>query len=407
MDYWCGNVCGPKNGTKIPRSPTFSPDPNWNAVYAGELNVGEYPDKTTFGCCGDDYGEKYVSQFCTGYSGPAKCCKSDKNYIGIDGNCVVSCLTTTTTTSITTTTTLLSCDLTSASVTPSCAGGVSVDCEQGETIAMSGSYTGDCSAADFFQIDAISGDGLCDIQYSGGDMSGVSDSTITLIGGVVSGIWAIPSISSGCLGKTVSASASALWDGLPGSGVRIDGAESASGSFKFVGIIPCPEGEFFYKRICKSYTYAEWHSMTGSYDIGNRCCKISNTYYSCQPDNADTACCPDKNCVYNGNCYSDGSMEDVDDDGFKEKCVGGSNGEWEEFTCITSDDCVCYKKCEDGVCVDIRPGAGGCDYYDGCDSNSCDDPTLCYPNTDPLILELCEEGSFSLCHYLYDCPLYS
>jgi hypothetical protein len=58
MDYWCGNVCGPAKGVRSPRQ-SGTPDPNWNAVYAGEAGVGEYPDLTTYGCCGDDLSENY------------------------------------------------------------------------------------------------------------------------------------------------------------------------------------------------------------------------------------------------------------------------------------------------------------------------------------------------------------
>ncbi|MBM4370906.1 MAG: hypothetical protein FJ098_04585, partial [Deltaproteobacteria bacterium] len=60
MDYWCGNVCGPKLGVSNPRSPTNTPNPAWNATRAGESGVGEYPDVgSTYGCCGDDANEIY------------------------------------------------------------------------------------------------------------------------------------------------------------------------------------------------------------------------------------------------------------------------------------------------------------------------------------------------------------
>lgn len=55
MDYWCGNICGPQRGVSSPR--TGSPNPNWNAVYAGEGSVGEFPNMGTLGCCGDDANE--------------------------------------------------------------------------------------------------------------------------------------------------------------------------------------------------------------------------------------------------------------------------------------------------------------------------------------------------------------
>jgi hypothetical protein len=124
------------------------------------------------------------------------------------------------------------CSLTSVSISANCGGdGL---CSQGETITMSGTYTGDCSAADFFQIDAVSADGACNIQYNGASMRGIWDSSITLSGGTISGgSWVIPSIPSNCLGKTLSATAGALYHGgAPGTGTLINGI-SASGSFTF------------------------------------------------------------------------------------------------------------------------------------------------------------------------------
>jgi len=132
---------------------------------------------------------------------------------------------------------ILPCDLVTALVSGNCAGGSSADCEQGESITMTGSYTGDCSAADFFQIDAIDTLLTCGVQYSGGDMSGIWDSTITVAGGSVSGSWVIPAIASDCYGKTVFATAAALYDG-GASGTQIDLADSVSGSFRLVTAEP-------------------------------------------------------------------------------------------------------------------------------------------------------------------------
>jgi hypothetical protein len=112
-------------------------------------------------------------------------------------------------------------------------------CQGGETISMSGSYTGDCSAADFFQIDAKSSDGTCDIQYNEGDIHGISDSSITVYGGAVSGSWTIPSIVTECYGKTVSPAYvtdpdACLYDGgPPGTGTDI-ACSAATGSFTFI-----------------------------------------------------------------------------------------------------------------------------------------------------------------------------
>ncbi len=135
---------------------------------------------------------------------------------------------------------IVPCELTSASVTANCAGGSSTYCEQGESITMSGTYTGDCSAADFFQIDAISADLTCDIQYSGGDMSGIWDSTITVAGGSVSGSWVIPAIASDCSGKTVSATYASVKNG-GGTGTVVDDTWDVSGSFTFYTPCTCDD----------------------------------------------------------------------------------------------------------------------------------------------------------------------
>jgi hypothetical protein len=132
------------------------------------------------------------------------------------------------------------CNLVSASVAANCGGGLDpLACESGETITMSGAYSNDCSLANLFQIDANDG-GACVLEYSvpPAVMSGISDSSITLSGGTVgSAVWTIPTIAASCLDKTVSAQAAALWNGVPGSGTWLDGAETVTGSFKFAA--PC------------------------------------------------------------------------------------------------------------------------------------------------------------------------
>ena len=129
-----------------------------------------------------------------------------------------------------------SCILSSARITANCAGGSSPYCEPGEAIAMTGTYTGSgCSAADFFQIDAISSDGLCNIQFVGGDMIGINDSTISLAGGTVSGSWTVPSIGYDCSGKTITPTGAAVYDGgEPNVGDQLDYTGSVFGSARFV-----------------------------------------------------------------------------------------------------------------------------------------------------------------------------
>lgn len=65
---------------------------NTNGIYAGEINVGEYTNVSVKECCGDDSGEYYINSFCSGYSGPAKCCNSTTDKIDKNGRCVKYCL---------------------------------------------------------------------------------------------------------------------------------------------------------------------------------------------------------------------------------------------------------------------------------------------------------------------------
>ena len=61
-------------------------------IAGGESSsFGEYSTGSETLCCGDDDREKYVNQYCSGYTGGPKCCKTDKNYIDADGNCVDEC----------------------------------------------------------------------------------------------------------------------------------------------------------------------------------------------------------------------------------------------------------------------------------------------------------------------------
>ncbi len=137
---------------------------------------------------------------------------------------------TTSTTTTTTTTTIPACTISAASITPNCGGGVSSYCEEGETISMSGTISGDCSAVDFFQIDADSG---CDIQYDGGDMQGIFDATPT-IGSTISGTWTIPQVPLACQGVTVTGTGAGLYDGgPPDTGVNVAFTSSVSGSVRF------------------------------------------------------------------------------------------------------------------------------------------------------------------------------
>ncbi len=77
MDYWCGEVCGPEKGNVNPRGSVAYP--GWNSVYSGEAVVGEYPDTTTLGCCGDDETGILNGRFEVGSSSDAYDWSEDTN----------------------------------------------------------------------------------------------------------------------------------------------------------------------------------------------------------------------------------------------------------------------------------------------------------------------------------------
>ena len=179
-----------------------------------------------------------------------------------------------------------------------------------------------------------------------------------------------------------------------------------------------------FRRICKSYTSTEWNTKYPNHDI-SMCgsgCRLGETYYACEPNDADTACCPDENCVYGGICYPDGTLADVDNDGFDEICVGGSNGEWEEdeggdttttiqtttttdsgpTPCVDDNDCECYEDCRSSFCFDIRTETSGCNYYDGCNDGVCATNELCFPRGEAIV-QACKELP-DFCHALRTCP---
>jgi hypothetical protein len=60
---------------------------------------------------------------------------------------------------------------------------------------MSGTYNPltNCEIGNYFQIDAVSDDVQTLVQHDLGDISGISDGTITVSGGTISGSWTIPS----------------------------------------------------------------------------------------------------------------------------------------------------------------------------------------------------------------------
>ena len=192
-------------------------------------------DSTTvneYTCSGNNYASQQhycgsaVYGACNPSCGPGT--QSVTTYSCSGGKCISS-------TSTQPCNTVCGCSLDSATITPNCAGGLSPDCEAGERITMSGTYTDDCSLASFYQIDAKSADGLCNLQYTGGQMIGINStvSGLGISGGSFSGTWTIPIVNAACSGKTINPTAGALYDiGPPPSG-WMDSTANVFGSFTF------------------------------------------------------------------------------------------------------------------------------------------------------------------------------
>ena len=140
------------------------------------------------------------------------------------------------------------CTLSQALITCGCSSDGNPTCAPNEYISMSASFTGSCTtgANTYFQIDAKSTDGVCNIEFAvpPGDMSGMTKNNPTISGTSYSGTWTVPSIPADCSGKTVYAWAAAIWNGTPGSGTWITGEEdtapidsSVDGSCTFISVI--------------------------------------------------------------------------------------------------------------------------------------------------------------------------
>ena len=130
------------------------------------------------------------------------------------------------------------CTITSAKITPWCAGG-SLECETTEEIYFEIAYEGNCPDESdlYIQIDAVNSDGGCKIQYDNNNMkgihSGVPGST---------GLWEIPTIPTECKDQTMSATEVGLYSGgYPGAGGTWEAGSDITGWFEFspTGVKSC------------------------------------------------------------------------------------------------------------------------------------------------------------------------
>jgi len=89
-------------------------------------------------------------------------------------------------------------------------------------------------------------------------------------------------------------------------------------------------------RECKEYNRSDFdliHNFKRTSSSSRDQQTSEGKFFACPVDNTDTVCCSDPNsCVFNGVCYPDRHLEDVDGDGIQERCIASSPGEWiDEF----------------------------------------------------------------------------
>ncbi len=336
MDYWCGTICGPKKGVKSPRTVGI-PDPNWNAVYAGELGVGEYPNTATYGCCGDDANEYYkyrnCASSCTTSSTDEACCN-------LNTDCVYNSVCYSETTSMTAPW--------NTNHRVSCSGGVWALVEDCSTKASTDTDGGNMPLT-FGTVRDYTTSGGASCNYN--PITDVCTSTIQLTERYPSGASYL-SATHICSGFEVSASGSTGNDPattdtctggtaascISGAFTRTSGAsgtDSCTGTCG-TGINSCLFVEWYAidsgdacpgLDTCTSITYdADTNSNTcntcrgaGYWAIGGEvaatsCCGDDSGEYkktrlcssSCTADSSDDSCCNlNTDCVYNGSCYSE------------------------------------------------------------------------------------------------------
>jgi hypothetical protein len=180
-------------------------------------------------CCGCfDSG----SSGCSSLGNPYTSCPSSA------GGCVLGGCGDALTTTTTTVNPYSDCRILSADISSTCPV---TGCRPGDVIKMHGVYSGECAEENFFQIDAVSTDSSCDINYGAGDIHGIFDFSSYCSCGSVSGVWTIHVIPNKCLGKTIVPTYAALYHGgPPGTGRMINDTRDVSGSVKLAQCV-CDE----------------------------------------------------------------------------------------------------------------------------------------------------------------------
>ncbi|RLF25298.1 MAG: hypothetical protein DRN01_06570, partial [Thermoplasmata archaeon] len=134
------------------------------------------------------------------------------------------------------------CRLVSASINSTCIG----DCSWGGEVQFSGVLEGDCYNIRHFQIDAVSDDSECNIEYEGGDASGIFSDNPNRKGNEISGTWFIPELPDKCKGKPIKATYACIYDGPLKEENKIS-CVKASGNIEFKNVSGVTKKEFINK----------------------------------------------------------------------------------------------------------------------------------------------------------------
>ncbi len=135
------------------------------------------------------------------------------------------------------------CNFGPVSIASLCSGGYSVNCEPGEKVRVTVTYSGKCPSNAYVQVDAFADQsGTCDIIDQDRTLCETKTNKLTGINvqctsSVCVGEWTIPSTArefpNNCKGKTVTADGSTIRNNYPCAGGKSYNSATATGSIKF------------------------------------------------------------------------------------------------------------------------------------------------------------------------------
>ncbi len=198
------------------------------------------------------------------------------------------------------------CVLESVSIYPECPA---AGCKERDKIRVGARYSGDCPASAIIQIDAISEDGLCDVQHDFGNMRGID---VACESSPCVQYWGVPYVNTNCAGKTVTT----ISAGLYARGIA-------------------PEAWIAYAAIKGSFSFASAESTTPKPNCSDGVQNQNETGVDCggvcQPCGISVACKSNRDCITgycaNNACANEPTCYDgILNQGEKEIDCGGPCG---------------------------------------------------------------------------------